>query len=87
MGVYGGEGTGAPGKNRRMRGLPEYCEECRREIRTLERCVVTDSGEEKRAGQVTFRESAEAPSASIAERRNRGGDRGPVAFSAYRDGA
>jgi hypothetical protein len=57
-GVYGGEGAGAPGKIRRMRGLPEYREECRREIRTPEKCVVIDGGEEKRAGEVTFRESA-----------------------------
>ena len=41
-----------------MRYLPEVCEECGREIRTLERCVVLASGEEKRAGEVTFGESA-----------------------------
>jgi hypothetical protein len=41
-----------------MRYLSEVCEECGREIRTLERCVDLASGEEKRAGEVTFGESA-----------------------------
>ena len=42
---------------RGMRQLPETCRSCRREIRTLERCVVLSTGEEKRAGDVTFKES------------------------------
>jgi hypothetical protein len=42
-----------------VRQLPEYCEERGREIRTLERCVVIATGAEKRAGEVTFRESVE----------------------------
>ena len=40
-----------------MRQLPEICQFCRREIRTLERVVVLGSGVEKRCGEVTFRES------------------------------
>ena len=44
-----------------MRGvnqLPEICRSCRREIRTLERCVILSTREEKRAaGDVTFKES------------------------------
>jgi hypothetical protein len=42
---------------RGVRQLPEICRSCRREIRTLEHCVVMMTGEEKRAGNVTFRES------------------------------
>ena len=34
--------------------MPEICSSCRREIRTLERCVVLSTGEEKRAGEVTL---------------------------------
>ena len=41
-----------------MRQLPEQCEFCNRQIATLETCVLPD-GTEKRAGEVTFRESAE----------------------------
>ncbi len=40
-----------------VRQLPEICSSCRREIRTLERCVVLSTLEEKRAGDVTFKES------------------------------
>ena len=40
-----------------MRQLPEICRDCRREVRTLERCVVLSTREEKRAGDVTFQES------------------------------
>lgn len=41
-----------------MRRLPEYCAECGRQIATLETCVLPD-GTEKRAAEVTFRESAD----------------------------
>ena len=41
-----------------MRQLPEYCEDCGIEIRTLETCVLPD-GIEKRGAEVTFKESAE----------------------------
>lgn len=41
-----------------VRQPPEYCDDCGREIRTLEMCVLTD-GTEKRCAEVTFRESAE----------------------------
>ena len=40
-----------------VRQLPEICRSCRREIRTLERCVILSTHEEKRAGEVTFKES------------------------------
>jgi len=40
-----------------VRQLPETCRFCRREIHTLERCVVLSTHEEKRVGDVTFRES------------------------------
>ena len=33
-----------------VRQLPEICRSCRREIRTLERCVILSTHEEKRAG-------------------------------------
>ena len=39
-----------------MRQLPEQCESCKKQIATLETCVLPD-GSEKRAGEVTFRES------------------------------
>ena len=39
-----------------MRGLPEICEECGRQIATLETCVLKD-GTEKRGAEVSFRES------------------------------
>jgi len=39
-----------------MRQLPEYCESCKRQISTLETCVLPD-GTEKRGGEVTFKES------------------------------
>lgn len=42
---------------RGVRQLPEICRSCGREIRTLERCVVLSTREEKRVGDVTFRES------------------------------
>jgi hypothetical protein len=42
---------------RGVRQLPEICRSCRREIRTLERCVILSTREEKRAGDVTFKES------------------------------
>jgi hypothetical protein len=43
---------------RGVRQLPEICRLCRREIRTLERCVVLSTrDEEKRVGDVTFKES------------------------------
>ena len=41
-----------------MRQLPEQCESCKRQIATLETCVLPD-GSEKRGAEVTFRESAE----------------------------
>ena len=41
-----------------MRQLPERCESCKRQIATLETCVLPD-GTEKRGAEVTFRESAE----------------------------
>jgi len=41
-----------------MRQLPEQCESCKRQIATLETCVLPD-GTEKRGAEVTFRESAE----------------------------
>jgi hypothetical protein len=41
-----------------MRQLPEQCEGCKRQIATLETCVLPD-GTEKRGAEVTFRESAE----------------------------
>jgi hypothetical protein len=41
-----------------MRQLPEYCESCKKQISTLETCVLPD-GIEKRGADVTFRESAE----------------------------
>ncbi len=39
-----------------VKQLPEFCRSCRREIRTLERCVILSTREEKRAGEVTFKE-------------------------------
>jgi hypothetical protein len=42
---------------RGARQLPEICSSCRRGIRTLERCVVLSTGEEKRAGEMAFGES------------------------------
>lgn len=41
----------------RMRQLPERCESCKKQIATLETCVLPD-GTEKRGGEVTFKESA-----------------------------
>lgn len=41
-----------------MRQLPEQCESCKKEIATLETCLLPD-GKLKRGGDVTFRESAE----------------------------
>ncbi len=41
-----------------MRQLPEYCESCKKQIPTLETCVLPD-GTEKRGAEVSFRESAE----------------------------
>ena len=41
-----------------MRQLPEQCESCKRQIATLETCVLPD-GTMKRGAEVTFRESAE----------------------------
>lgn len=40
-----------------MKHAPEICNDCRREIRTLEVCVAPPTREEKQAGDVTFRES------------------------------
>ena len=40
-----------------MKHAPEICNDCRREIRTLERCIVNGTGEMKRGGQVTHKES------------------------------
>jgi hypothetical protein len=40
-----------------MRQLPEQCESCKKQIATLEICVLPD-GSEKRGAEVTFRESA-----------------------------
>ncbi len=39
--------------------LKEHCLFCGRELNPFELVVVLDTGEEKRAGQVTFGESAE----------------------------
>jgi hypothetical protein len=41
-----------------MRQLPEYCESCKKQIATLEICVLPD-GTEKRGAEGTFQESAE----------------------------
>jgi hypothetical protein len=41
-----------------MRQLPEQCESCKKQISTLETCVLPD-GSEKRGAEVTFKESAE----------------------------
>jgi hypothetical protein len=41
-----------------VRQLPEQCEPCKKQIATLETCVLPD-GTEKRGVEVTFRESAE----------------------------
>ena len=41
-----------------MRQLPEQCETCKKQIATLETCVLPD-GTEKRGADVAFRESAE----------------------------
>jgi len=41
-----------------MRQLPEQCEIHKKQIDTLETCVLPD-GTEKRGAEVTFRESAE----------------------------
>jgi hypothetical protein len=41
-----------------MRQLPEQCEGCKKQIATLETCVLPN-GTEKRGGEVTFKESAE----------------------------
>jgi hypothetical protein len=41
-----------------MRQLPEQCERCKRQIATLETCVLPD-GTEKGGAEVTFKESAE----------------------------
>jgi hypothetical protein len=41
-----------------VRQLPKQCESCKRQIATLETCVLPD-GTEKRGAAVTFRESAE----------------------------
>ena len=41
-----------------MRQLPEQCEACKKQIATLETCVLPD-GTEKRGAEATFRESAE----------------------------
>jgi hypothetical protein len=41
-----------------MRQLPEQCETCKKQIVTLETCLLPD-GTEKRGAEVTFRESAE----------------------------
>jgi hypothetical protein len=40
------------------RQLPEQCESCKRQIATLETCVLPN-GTEKRGDEVTFRENAE----------------------------
>ncbi len=41
-----------------MRQLPERCESCKKQISTLETCVLPD-GTEKRGADLTFGESAE----------------------------
>ena len=41
-----------------MRQLPEQCKSCKKQIATLETCVLKD-GPEKRGAEVTFRESIE----------------------------
>ena len=38
--------------------MPEQCEACKKQISTLETCILPD-GTEKRGAEVTFRESAE----------------------------
>ena len=43
---------------RAMRQLPEQCESCKKQIATLETCVLPD-GTEKRCAEVTFKEGAE----------------------------
>lgn len=47
----------AGSKMQGVRRLSEICRSCRRELRTLERCVDLSTREEKRVGDVTFRES------------------------------
>ena len=42
-----------------MRQLPEQCDYCKKQIATLETCILPD-GTEKRGAEVTFRESAES---------------------------
>ena len=42
-----------------MRQLPEQCASCGRQIATLERCILPD-GREKRRAEVTFGESVES---------------------------
>ena len=49
-----------------MRQLPEQCESCRRQIATLETCVLPD-GTEKGGVEVTFKESAEVTFKESAE--------------------
>ncbi len=41
-----------------MRQLPEQCESCKKQVSTLETCVLPD-GTRKRGAEVTFGESAE----------------------------
>ncbi len=41
-----------------VKQLPEQCASCGRQITTLETCVLPD-GTQKRAAEVSFRESAE----------------------------
>jgi hypothetical protein len=52
------DSTPAAATIRCMRQLPEQCESCKKQISTLETCVLPD-GTEKRGAEVTFKESAE----------------------------
>jgi len=57
------DSTPAAATIRCMRQLPEQCESCKKQISTLETCVLPDGtekrGTEKRGDEVTFRENAE----------------------------
>lgn len=41
-----------------MRQLPEYCESCKKQISTLETCVLPE-GTEKRGAEITLKESVQ----------------------------
>ena len=53
------DSTPAAATIRCMRQLPEQCESCKKQISTLETCVLPDGTEKRGGAEVTFRESAE----------------------------